>query len=101
MTNQEINKKYDLVDLAREYRLPLKATPEDLARDWETVLRYGDRILLAGHWYNPDGKSWIAAVYEFLDDYATAEEDFLGVREISSERFTDNGHAIAWAIQNA
>ena len=90
-----------MIELAKEYRLPLKSTPEDLECDWETVLRYGDRILLAGHWYNPDGKSWIAAVYEFLDDYATAEEDFLGVREISSERFTDNGHAIAWAIRNA
>lgn len=101
MTNQEINKKYDLVDLAREYRLPLKSTPEDLGCDWETVLRYGDRILLAGHWYNQDGKSWIAAVYEFMDDDATEDDDFIAVREISSERFTDNGHAIFWAIQNA
>lgn len=92
---------YELVGMAREYRLPLKSTPEDLERDWETVLRYGNRILLAGHWYNPDGKSWIAAVYEFLDDNETSAEDFIGIREVSAERFTDNGHAIAWAIQNA
>ncbi|MBO7663424.1 MAG: hypothetical protein J6U01_08630, partial [Clostridia bacterium] len=52
-------------------------------------------------WYNPDGKSWIAAVYEFLDDNATDCEDFIGIREVAEERFTDNGHAIAWAIRNA
>ena len=92
---------YELVGMAREYRLPLKSTPEDLERDWETVLRYGNRILLAGHWYNQNGKSWIAAVYEFLDDNETSAEDFIGIREVSAERFTDNGHAIAWAIQNA
>ena len=88
-------------ELAREYRLPMRSTPEDLGRDWETVVRYGNRILVAGHWYNPDGKSWIAAVYEFTYDNETGEEDFIGIREISAERFEDNGHAIAWAIQNA
>ena len=92
---------YELVGMAREYRLPLKSTEEDLARDWETVLRYGNRILLAGHWYNPDVKSWIAAVYEFLDDSETSTEDRIGIREVSAERFEDNGHAIAWAVQNA
>ena len=90
-----------MIELAKEYRLPLKSTQEGLECDWETVLRYGDRILLAGHWYNPDGKSWIAAVYEFLDDNETSDEDFIGIREVAEERFMDNGHAIAWAIQNA
>ena len=92
---------YELVDKAREYRLPLKTTPEDLERDWETVLKYGNRILLAGHCYNPDGKSWIAAVYEFLDDDETSCEDFIGIRDAAEERFEDNGHAIAWAVANA
>ena len=90
-----------MIELATEYRLPLKSTPEDMEADWETVLRYGNRVLLAGHWYNPDGKSWIAAVYEFLDDDATGVEDFIGIREISTERFKDEGHAISWAIANA
>lgn len=90
-----------MIELAKEYRLPLKSTPEDLEVDWDTVLQYGDRILLAGHWYNPDGKSWIAAVYEFLDDNATDCDDFIEIREVAAERFTDNGHAIAWAIKNA
>ena len=90
-----------MIELAKEYRLPLRSTQEDLELEWETVLRYGNRILLAGHYYNPDGKSWIAAVYEFLDDNATDCEDFIGIREVAEERFTDNGHAIAWAIRNA
>ena len=37
-----------MIELAKEYRLPLKSTQEDLECEWETVLRYGDRILLAG-----------------------------------------------------
>lgn len=90
-----------LIKLAKEYRLPTKTTPEDLRRDWETVLTYGNRILLAGYWYSPDGKSWIAAVYEFLDDNETTCEDWIGIREVAEERFEDNGHAIAWAIRNA
>ena len=90
-----------MTEMAREYRLPLKSTQEDLECFWSTVLRYGNRILLAGHFYNPDGKSWIAAVYEFLDDNETGIEDAIGLREVAEERFEDNGHAIAWAIQNA
>jgi len=90
-----------MIELAKEYRLPLKSTQEDLECDWETVLKYGNRILLAGHWYNPDGKSWIAAVYEFLGDGKMDCEDFVGIREVAEERFEDNGHAIAWAIANA
>lgn len=90
-----------LIELAKEYRLPLKSTPEDLKSDWETVLRYGDRILLAGHWYHNSGRNWIAAVYEYLDDDETSIEDFIGIREVAEERFEDNGHAIAWAIKHA
>ena len=90
-----------LIELAQKYMLDLKSTPEDLELEWDTTLRYGNRILMAGHRYNPDGKNWFAAVYEFLDDNETSEEDFIGLREVSEERFEDNGHAIAWAIQNA
>ena len=90
-----------MVELAWKYRLPTKSTPEDLASSWKTVLKYGDRILLAGYWHNPDGKSWFAAVYEFLDDNATDAEDMIGLRWVGEERFEDEGHAIAWAMQNA
>ena len=90
-----------MIKMAEEYRLPLQSTQEDLEGKWETVLKYGNRILMAGYLYNPDGKNWIAAVYEFLDDNETSCEDSIGIREVAEERFTDNGHAIAWAIKNA
>lgn len=90
-----------MVEMAWKYRLPTKSTPEYLAISWNTVLKYGDRILLAGYWHNPDGKSWFAAVYEFLDDNATDTEDMIGLRWVGEERFEDEGHAIAWAMQNA
>ena len=101
-----MDKMINLTTLAAEYRLPLRSTPEDLENRWSTVLDFEKpdgqkRILLAGHIYNPDGKSWIAAVYEFTNDDETTCEDSIGVREISSERFSTNGNAIAWAIANA
>lgn len=91
----------NMIELAKKYRFPIKSTEEDLDGSWSTVLRYGNRILVAGYYYSPDGKSWTAAVYEFLDDNETSCEDSIGLREVAGERFEDNGHAIAWAIQNA
>lgn len=89
-----------LTELAKEYRLPWKSTPEDMECHWSTVLRYGNRILVAGQWYQPDGKNWMAAVYEFLNDNETSCEDIISLRWVSEERFEDDGHAIAWAMQN-
>lgn len=95
-----------MTTLAAKYRLPLKTTPEDLEMHYGGTLDFEKpdglkRILLAGYIYNPDGKSWIGAVYEYLDDDATTVEDEIAIREISSERFTTDGNAIAWAIANA
>ena len=89
-----------MTTLATMYGLPLQSTPEDLEGKWSTVLTYGTRVLVSGYYYSPDRKSWIAAVYEFLDDDQTTCEDPLGLRTVSEERFTDNGHAIAWAIEH-
>lgn len=86
-----------MTEKAREYRLPLQSTPEDLECNWSTVLTFGDRILLAGHYYRP-GRSWIAAVYEFLDDDNTDVDSPIALRTVSAEGFADNGHAVAWAI---
>jgi len=90
-----------MTDLARTYRLPTKTTEEDLPYGQnQKVLRFGNRILVARYYYQPDGESWIAAVYEFLDDNETSCEDFIGLRWVGEERFKDDGHAIAWAMQN-
>ena len=105
MSNNKTNNK-TMMDRAKEYRLPVRTTPEDLESSWQMVLDFEKpdgqkRILLAGYFYNPDGNSWFAAVYEFTNDNETTCEDSIGIREISEERFSTNGNAIAWAIQNA
>lgn len=88
-----------MIELAQEYGLPTKSTPESLELRWRRVLKFGDRILLVGYFYRPDGKSYFGAVYEFLDDNAQTCEDFIGLREVSEERFEDDGHAIEWALK--
>ncbi len=82
----------------RTYRLPNPTTSEDLECRWSKVLDYGDKVLLAGHYYNGKGKpSYFAAVYEHLDDDLSCEGT-IGLREVSGVEFEDAGHAIAWAI---
>ena len=92
-----------MTEMANGYLVAMRTTPEELEgrERWGKIIRYGDRILVAGHRYQRDGKDWIGMVYEFLDDNATDVEDFIGIREISAERFEDEGHAIEWAIRNA
>lgn len=87
-------------ELARKYKLPNPSTPEGLEMRWGKVLRFGNRILLAGYSYNKDGKCYFSAVYEFLDDNEQTIEDFIGLREVSEERFEDDGHAIEWALNH-
>ena len=83
----------------RTYRLPNPTTPEDLECRWSKVLNFGDKILLAGFYYNGKGKpSYFGANYEFLTNDHTCEGT-IGLREVSEVEFEDDGHAIAWAMQ--
>ena len=83
----------------RTYRLPNPATQEDLECRWSKVLTFGDKVLLAGHFYNGKGKpSWFGAVYEHLDDDLSCE-GIIGLDAASGVEFEDDGHAIAWAMQ--
>ena len=82
----------------RNYRLPNPTTSEDLETRWSKVLNYGDRVLLAGYYYNGKNKPcWFGAVYEHLDTDRTCE-GAIGLRTASSVDFDDEGSAIAWAI---
>ena len=36
----------------KKYRLPNPTTPEDLECRWSKVLTFGDKIVMAGHYYN-------------------------------------------------
>ena len=86
-------------EAAKTYRLPNLTTQEDLECGWSKVLTFGDRILLAGYYYNGAGKpSWFGAVYEHLDDDLSCEGT-IGLRAASKVAFEDDGHAIAWAMQ--
>jgi len=69
-TNMTIN------EAMRTYRLPNPTTPEDLECRWSKLLTFG----------------------EFLDDDHTCEGT-IGLRAASEVEFEDDGHAIAWAMQ--
>ena len=72
----------------RTYRLPNPTTPEDLECRWSKVLNFGDKVLLAGYYYN--GKK--------SDDHSC--EGTIGLSAASAVEFEDDGHAIAWAMQH-
>jgi hypothetical protein len=64
-------------------------------------MRFGDKVIVAGYYYNGPGKpSYYDAVYEFLTEDTGCEAE-IGLREVSGVEFMDEGHAIEWAIKNA
>ena len=82
----------------KTYRLPNPTTPEDLETRWSKVLAFGDRVLLAGHYFTGRNKPcWYGAVYEHLDEDLSCEGT-IGLRAVSEVEFQDEGHAIAWAM---
>ena len=86
-------------DAMKTYRLPNPSTPEDLGCRWSKILTFGDKIILAGYYYNGANKpSYFGATYEFLTD-DTSCEGAIGLRAASEVEFEDDGHAIAWAMQ--
>ena len=87
----------------KKYRLPNPTTTEDLEMRFSgmdgKVLNFGDKVLLAGYYYNGRNKpSYFGAAYEFLTDDHTCE-GMIGLRAASEIEFEDDGHAIAWAMQ--
>ena len=83
----------------KKFRLPNPTTSEDLECRWSMVLNFGDKVLLAGHYYNGKGKPcYFGAVYEHLDDDLSCE-GAIGLRAVSDVAFEDDGNAIAWAIR--
>ena len=83
----------------RTYRLPETSTPEDLGCGWTCTLNFGDKVLLAGYYYSGIGQnSYYGAVYEYTTQDHTCEGQ-IRLTKVSDEMFADNGHAIAWAMQ--
>ena len=87
-----------MMNKAKTYRLPEISTPEDLSSDWSTTLNFGNKVLLAGYFYSGRGQnSFFGATYEFTTDDHTCEGE-IKLTAVSDEMFSDNGHAIAWAM---
>lgn len=87
-----------------KFRLARFTTPEILelrmrSKDGLT-LTFGEYILAAGYYYNPNGESYYGAVYKFTTRDHTCEGEIKLV-EISPKTYSDNGHAIAWAMSKA
>lgn len=82
----------------KTYRLPNPTTPESLECRWSKLLTFGDKVVIAGHYYSGLNKPcYFGATYEFLTDDHTCEGT-IGLRAASEVEF-DDGHAIAWALQ--
>lgn len=91
----------EMTKRAEKYGLPNPTTPEDLECRLSRVLPYGNKVVMAGYYYNGINKPcYFGAVYEHLDDDLTCE-GAIGLATVSGVEFTDEGHAVAWALQEA
>ena len=82
---------------ARTYRLPETTTSEDLGCSWSTVIDFGNKVLLSGYYYMPDGKCYFGATYEHTTSDKSCEGE-IRLTAISEEFFPDNGSAAQWAM---
>ena len=83
----------------KKYGLPNPTTSEDLECRWGKLLNFGDKVVIAGYYYNGQDKPcYFGAAYEFLSADHTCE-GAIGLRAASEVEFEDDGHAIAWAMQ--
>lgn len=86
-------------DAMGKYRLPNPTTPEDLECRWSKVLTFGDKVIMAGYYYNGQNKPcYFGAAYEFLEEGNHDCESTIGLAAVSEVEFEDDGHAIAWAM---
>ena len=80
--------------------LPEITTPEELAIRFSSakILTFGRRVLMTGYRYNGlNEECYYGAIYEFPSQRHTCEDEIRLV-EVSNEFFTDDGHAIKWAM---
>lgn len=89
---------------AREYRLPMITTPENLETafytDLAVFLTFGNKTLMAGYSYQGRNQNcYYGAVYEWTTKKHTCEDE-IRLTAISEEYFKDNGTAIAWAMSH-
>ena len=66
--------------------------------NFSTVLNYGEYVLVAGYYYTHKEPGYYGAVYEHTDSDLSSEGE-IKLIAVSEKRFEDNGHALAWAMQ--
>ena len=87
----------EMMKRANAYRLPNPTTSEDLECRWSKTLNFGNRVVMAGYYYQHKKPCYFGVVYEHLDDDLSCE-GAIGLRAVSEVEFEDDGHAIAWAL---
>ena len=86
-------------DAIRTYRIPKTTTPENLEERWSKVLNFGNKVLLAGYYYNGKNQPcYFGATYEYTTEDHTCEGT-ISLKAVSAVEFEDDGHAILWASQ--
>ena len=99
---EDTNMKKAAAQKAKTYRLPETTTPEmlemSLMNDRGSILTFGNHILAAGYFYDPNGRCYYGATYRFTTEDHTCE-GAIGLKAVSGVEFEDDGHAIAWAMQ--
>ncbi len=89
------------IEMTREtFRLPTITTQEQLESRFHVVVKFGDRVILAGHYCTGEhSPSWYSAAYRFTGPGRSCEDTIVLCR-ISDQFFEDEGHALLWAMQN-
>ena len=84
----------------KTYRLPETTMSENLGCSWNTVVDFGNKVLLAGYFYSgPKANDYFAAVYEHTTADKSCEGEIKLV-DASEVEFEDNGHALAWGMNH-
>lgn len=82
------------------YGVQTRSTEESLGCRWEHVIKYGENVILAGHYWNGPGcPDYFAAVYTYLDDEKQDADDDMELEWLSGLQYEDPGHAIKAAIE--
>lgn len=80
------------------YRLPNPTTREDLESRWNTVIMFGDKVLVSGYYYQHNKPCYYGAAYEYMTDDHSCE-GVIALAAVSEVEHEDEGHALAWAMQ--
>lgn len=86
-------------DNVSKFRLPLRATMEELECSWSKVVRFDNSIIIAGYYFMGRGKpSYFAAIYDCTEEDFSCES-VLECVWVSDVKYEDDGHAIFDAIR--